>query len=120
MNKTNITCIACPVGCDIAVEGDGTTPTSMRGAACKRGEKYAAAEYVHPERVLTSLVKIDGAGVPLVPVRSKRPVPKNMMMRCMEAIKTVVLRPPVKAGDVVVPDILGLGVDMVATGNADD
>ncbi|MDR1744128.1 MAG: DUF1667 domain-containing protein, partial [Planctomycetota bacterium] len=65
MSAKTITCTTCPVGCDIVVDGDGTTITSMEGAACKRGQEYAAAEYTHPERILTSLVKVDGAAVPL-------------------------------------------------------
>lgn len=118
MSRTSITCTTCPMGCDIIVDGDGKAITSIEGAACKRGEKYAAAEYTHPERILTSLIKVEGAGVPLVPVRSRKPVPKNMLLQCMDTIKTVVLRSPVAAGDVVVADICGLGVDMVATGSA--
>lgn len=117
MSKTSITCTTCPIGCDIVVDGDGKAITSMQGAACKRGEKYAAAEYTHPERILTSLVKVEGTSAPLVPVRSRKPVPKNMLPQCMEKIKSVVLRSPVTAGDIVVADICGLGVDMVATGS---
>ncbi len=118
MSKTTVTCITCPVGCLIAVDGDGTTVTSMEGAACKRGERYAAAEYAHPERILTSLVKVEGAGVPLAPIRSRKPVPKDMLFPCMAVIRAVVLPAPVHAGDVVIADICGTGVDMVATGNA--
>lgn len=118
MAITNITCTTCPVGCVVAVDGDGTSVASMEGAACKRGEKYATAEYTHPERILTSLVKVEGADVPLVPIRSRRPVPKDMLFKCMDVIRTVSLRTPVKAGDVVVADICGTGVDMVATGSA--
>lgn len=118
MAKTNITCTTCPVGCGIVVDGDGTTITLMEGAACKRGEQYATAEYTHPERILTSLVKVEGAAVPLVPVRSGQPVPKDMLFKCMEEIRKAVLPAPVKAGDVVVANICGTGVDMVATGCA--
>lgn len=118
MITKTITCITCPIGCEITVEGDGKTVASLKGAQCKRGETYAAAEYAHPERILTSLAKVDGAGVPLVAIRSAKPVPKDTLFQCMDVIRKIVLKAPVKAGDVVVPDICGTGVDMVATGEA--
>ncbi len=113
-----ITCTTCPIGCSIVVEGDGTTVTSMEGAACVRGTKFATAEYTHPERILTSLVKVEGSEVPLAPIRSVRPVPKELLFQCMDEIRAVVLPKPVKAGDVVIANICGTGVDMVATGSA--
>lgn len=117
MATTVITCTTCPIGCSITVEGDGATITSMEGAVCKRGEKYATAEYTHPERILTSLVKVEGGETPLAPIRSAKPVPKDRLFDCMNVIRSVVLSSPVKAGDVVVADICGTGVDMVATGS---
>ena len=117
MANTTVTCTICPRGCDIVVQGDGKEVASMEGAACIRGEKYARAEYTHPERILTSLAKVEGADVPLVPIRSAGPVPKDLLFKCMETIRTVVLKKPVKAGDIVVADICGTGVDMVATGS---
>lgn len=119
MSKTTITCITCPIGCDIVVDGDGKTVASIEGAACMRGVKYATAEYTHPVRILTSLAKVDGAAAPLVPIRSRDPVPKNMLFKCMEEIRRVALSGPVRAGDVVIADICGTGVDMVATGSVE-
>lgn len=119
MAKTNITCISCPVGCELTVEGDGENIVSIEGAACKRGEQYAKAEYTHPERILTSLVRVTGADVPLAPIRSNKPVPKNMLFQCMDVIRGVSLPKPVHAGDVVVADICGTGADMVATGSVE-
>lgn len=119
MAKTNITCITCPVGCEMVVEGDGKTIVSVEGAACKRGEQYAASEYTNPVRILTSLAKVEGAAVPLVAIRSNKPVPKGMLFQCMDVVRKIVLPKPVHAGDVVVADICGTGVDMVATGSAE-
>lgn len=118
MAKTTITCTTCPAGCEIVVEGDGTTIARMEGAACKRGAQYATAEYTHPERILTSLAKVEGAGVPLVPIRSRKPLPKDLLFQCMNEIRALSLQAPVNAGDVVAANICGTGVDMVATGSA--
>lgn len=118
MARTTIPCTTCPIGCDIAVDGDGVAIASMEGAACKRGEVYAQAEYTSPRRILTSLVKVEGAAVPLVPVRSRGPIPKSAIFTCMETIKGLILPAPMLAGDVVFADICGTGVDIVATGSA--
>lgn len=118
MAQKVITCIICPVGCDITVTGENDTIASMKGHQCKRGEGYARSEFIHPVRILTSIVRVEGAEVPLVPVRSKDSIPKGLLFQCMEEIQKVVISAPVRRYDVIIPDILGTGVDIVATGEA--
>lgn len=116
--KKTVTCITCPLGCDIVVTGEGETIVSIEGAACKRGVEYAKNEYANPLRILASLVKVEGAGVPLVPVRSKRPIPKDRIFDIMEKVRAVTLAAPVHADQVVITDVCGTGVDIVATADA--
>lgn len=118
MSSTTIICVTCPIGCTIAVRGNGEVVESMEGAQCKRGEEYARNEYTAPVRILTSLVKVDGAEAPLAPVRSNRPIPKACMFDCMAVIRSVTLRAPVRRGDVVITNVGGTGADIVATGSA--
>jgi CxxC motif-containing protein len=94
---------------------NGTEVTDVADYGCKRGKEYAAAEATHPVRILTTTVKIADAPYNLLPVRSNAPVPKELQMECMKAIKTVSVTAPVKAGDVVLANICGTGVDIVAT-----
>ena len=117
MAEKRITCIICPQGCDIIVDGDGKQIRSMTGQACKRGETYATDEFIRPLRILTSTVKVSGP-VPLVAVRTNKPVPKEMLFRCMEEIRKVQAKLPVKRGDVLISNILDTGADLVATGEA--
>lgn len=115
----------CPKGCGIKVDwelcDDGSKKVvGVFGNSCTRGLKYATAEVVHPERVLTSTVRLvndgdDGHSCELVPIRSASPIPKESLMAAMEEIsKKTIRNSSVKMGDVVIEDIAGTGVAMVA------
>jgi CxxC motif-containing protein len=82
---------------------------------CKRGVTYAEAEYSNPVRILTTTVKVEGKANELLPVRSSVPVPQGKLFECMEIIKKTSAKLPVKRYDVIVKDICGTGVDIVAT-----
>ena len=118
MAEKRITCIICPQGCDILVDGDGGNVSSMTGQGCKRGETYARDEFMHPLRILTSTVKVTGSAVPLVAVRTNKPIPKELLFRGMEEIRKLAAAVPVKRGDVIIPNFLNTGADLVATGEA--
>ena len=113
--KKEIICTVCPRGCHINVEGDGKKAVLIEGYGCKRGLTYAEAEYSNPVRILTTTVKAEGKVNELVPVRSNNPVPQGKLFDCMEVIKKTTVKLPVKRYDVIVKDICGTGVDIVAT-----
>ena len=113
--KKEIICTVCPRGCHVMVDGDGKNVVSIEGYACKRGLTYAEAEYSNPVRILTTTVKVEGKENELLPVRSSAPVPQGKLFACMDVIKTVTAKLPVKRYDVIVKDICGTGVDIVAT-----
>ena len=115
--KKEIICTVCPMGCRILVEGEGENITSVTGYTCKRGEAYATAEFCHPVRILTTTVKTDSEKTPLVPVRSEKPLPKEKIMDCMEVIRAQEVKTPVQVYDVVVENICGTGINIVATGS---
>lgn len=110
--KKEIICTVCPRGCHVMVEGEGENVISLEGYGCKRGQEYASAEFAHPVRILTTTVKL---GSDLLPVRSSAPIPKEKIMDCMAVIRTVEAKTPVVRYDVIVADICGTGVDIVAT-----
>ena len=113
--KKEIICTVCPRGCHIMVEGDGEQVLSAEGYSCKRGLEYAGTEYAHPVRILTTTVKIRGRESDLLPVRSALPLPKEKLFDCMAVLRAVEATLPVKCYDVIVSDICGTGVDIVAT-----
>lgn len=112
--KKEFTCIVCPMGCPLTVEMDGEKIVSITGNTCKRGAAYAEAETLHPERVLTSTVQTaDGRRIP---VKTDRPIPKELLFSCMEVIFK--LRPSMEActvGTVLYENILNTGANLVAT-----
>lgn len=104
MIKT-LTCIECPIGCEITVDLDGDKIVSLTGNACPRGKLYAQDEVVCPKRVITSTVRAkDGS---LVPVKTDRPVKKSEIFSVMEKINAVVCDMPVTMGQVLVENIEG-------------
>lgn len=113
--KKEIICTVCPRGCHMMVEGEGDKVLNVEGYSCKRGLEYASAEYAHPVRILTTLVKINGVDNDLLPVRSNQPLPKEKLFECMDVIRATSVKLPVKRYDVIVPNICGTGVDIVAT-----
>lgn len=114
MEKTLI-CIGCPQGCRLNVTVDGDN-VDVRGYKCKRGLDYARQEAIHPVRTLTTTVLVEGRKRPL-PVRTREPIPKELLFKAMKQLATIKVKPPVKIGDVVLSDILGTGVDVIATDN---
>ena len=119
MTKREMVCVSCPMGCAITVElDDNNEVISVTGNTCPRGDKYARQECTHPERMLTSTVKVESGRLPVVPVKSASPIPKEMLFDAMKEVNKVTLKAPVTFGDVAVKDILGTGIDIVVTNEA--
>ena len=110
-----VTCILCPVGCKIIVEIKDGEIISFRNAGCKRGRNYAEQEVKSPVRDFFTTVRVKGGKIPVLSVRSTGPVPKDMLMVCASELAKKVVPAPIKIGDVIMKNILNLGVDIVAT-----
>lgn len=111
-----LTCISCPLGCPLKVETDENGAVlQVTGNTCKRGEIYGKKEVTAPERTVTSTVAVVGGSAPLVSVRTRTDIPKGKIFDCMEAIRAAKIQAPVHIGDVVVENVCGTGVDVVAT-----
>ncbi len=115
MEARVITCINCTMGCRMTVTLDGGAVVSVTGNTCKRGDEYARTEIVNPTRNIASTVKVQGGVHPVVPVKTSAPIPKTMIFDCMKEINNVCVNAPVSIGQVVIPNVLGTGVDIVAT-----
>lgn len=112
---TNIICITCPKGCHLSVDEDNDY--AVTGNACPRGAVYGKNELLHPVRVVTSTIRIDGAMHPRLPVKTDRPLPKEKMFDCMALIDSITVQSPVKVGQVLAANILGTDVNIVAAKN---
>lgn len=105
-------CISCPMGCHLKVDVDNKTVT---GNTCKRGEIYGLNEVTNPVRVVTSTVKVNGGELPVVPVKTAGAIPKKLNFECMKVMNETTVNAPIKMGDILIKDVLGTGIDVVAS-----
>lgn len=110
----NLTCIECPMGCEITVQLDGDKVVSIVGNSCPRGKAYANDEVICPKRILTTTVKCENGK--LVSVKTDKAVEKSKIFDIMDEIKNIVVKLPVKIGDVVKENISG-DANLIATSN---
>jgi len=109
-------CINCPKGCEMEVERGEDGAVTVSGNACQRGADYGRSELVNPTRMVTGLVRIAGMRKPL-PVKTKTAIPKGKIDEVLFVMHQTTVQLPVAIGDVIVPDVAGTGVDLVATAN---
>ena len=111
-----VTCTVCPRGCQMTVTRKGEDVT-VEGATCARGRAYGREEILDPKRMITTTVRVSPliAEDFLLPVRSASPVPKKLLLAIAEECRGITLDHTVRIGDVVIENVLGCGVDMVAT-----
>lgn len=112
-----LTCIGCPLGCSITVTMNNTDVVSVTGNTCPRGDAYARKEVTNPTRIVTSTVRVQGGVSPMVNVKTASDIPKSKIFDCANALRDVVITAPVKIGDVVLSDVAGTGVDVIAAKN---
>lgn len=118
MEKRDLICIGCPMGCPLTVEMDGAEVVSVSGNTCPRGGAYARKEVTNPTRIVTSTVIVEGGTVDMVSVKTKEDIPKDKIFECVKALKGIKVQAPVQIGDVILANVAGTGVDIVATKNA--
>lgn len=110
-------CIVCPRGCHLRV--DERNGYAVTGNRCPRGAEYGKNELQNPTRVLTSTVCIAGGLHRRLPVRTTAPIPRALLTAAMAELAGVRLEAPVKAGQVVIRDLLGTGADLIASRDMD-
>lgn len=118
-SKKDFVCIGCPLGCNITVETDNGEIKNIAGNTCPRGADYVTKELTDPRRIVTSLVRVQGGALPVVSVKTAADIPKDHIRDCVKALKMVELPAPVRMGDVVVENVCGTGVNIVATASVE-
>ena len=115
MMEMKMVCVACPMGCQLTAQVDGDQLVGISGQGCGRGVAYARAEVANPARGFHSTLRVQGGDLPMVSVKTAAPVPKNTLMACAAATREIIVQAPIAVGDVLLHDIAGTGVDLVAT-----
>ncbi|MDO5377868.1 MAG: DUF1667 domain-containing protein [Clostridia bacterium] len=108
-----LTCINCPMGCRMRVVLSEGEP-KVSGNACARGARYAVQECTEPRRMVTAVLGVEGSALPLS-VKTREPIPKRDIPACMRELAALTLHAPIRMGDVVLSNVCGSGVDVVAT-----
>ncbi len=111
-----LVCIVCPLGCRLTVtQKPGEAEPEITGHNCQRGLDYARAEATDPQRVLTTSVPATGAALRRLPVKTSGTIPKKLLRQAAEFLRGVRVKAPIRAGDIIVRDLLGTGINVVAT-----
>jgi CxxC motif-containing protein len=113
MAESTYTCIICPRSCCITVAGEPDA-LEVSGHSCKRGLEYALAEHTHPLRTLTTTVAAEGSPLRRLAVQGTAPVPRELLHDCLAQVNAIHVAAPLRMGDVVLANVCGTGVDVVA------
>ena len=111
-------CINCPLGCHLSVDDSDVSNVRVTGNTCPRGVTYAVSEVTAPKRMVTSSVPVVGSTVKRVSVKTSAPIPKDKIFDCLAEIKKVVATAPVAIGDVLLANVCGTDVNVIATREA--
>jgi CxxC motif-containing protein len=115
MLKT-ITCIRCPKGCQVTLDTENPEGT-VKGFGCPNGREYAINELICPKRTISTTVELIGGMHPRIPVKTNGDIPKEKIFDVMKEIDKISVKSPVKCGEVLLPNVLGTGIDIVACRN---
>ena len=117
MERIELTCIGCPMGCLVTVERDGETIVNVSGHTCPRGDIYARKEVTAPTRIVTSTIKVTGGSRERVACKTASDIPKEKIADVMSAVNAAVVTAPIHIGDILIPDAASTGVPIIATAN---
>ena len=113
--EVNLICTACPQGCTLTAVIENGEVIEVRGYNCKKGLDYGVAEMTDPRRMVATTVKVKNGFHPLLPVYTERPVPKPLIPQILVEIRKVEVTAPVKMKSVILENVLGTGVNVLAS-----
>ncbi len=109
----DVTCILCPIGCEIRV--NRKILSIIDGPKCKRGIEYAKNEIINPRRIITTTMYVRNGEIPLVSVKTSRPIPKDKIFEILNIIKSKSVEAPIEIGQIIIKNILNTNSDIIAT-----
>ncbi|MDR2477790.1 MAG: DUF1667 domain-containing protein [Treponema sp.] len=120
------------MGCSLSVEegpadSGGLPALNVTGNRCQRGSVYAREEIRAPKRVVTATCAINGMDGPpasgsgqdlyaprRIPVKTAAPCPKEKITALLNDIYNTTVHLPVQAGDTIIENWKGEGINVVA------
>lgn len=113
--KGEFICIVCPQSCIVDAEWNESELLSIDRSKCKLAWDYVWGEIFDPRRMVSTSVPVAGGDMPLVSIKTDKPIPKDKIMEMMKLVARVDTQAPVGIGEIIVSDVLGTGVNLVAT-----
>jgi len=114
-DKKVLICVTCPMGCRLDVTVADGQVIVVEGQGCKRGLAYAQDEIAHPRRVVTTTVRVPEGRHPLLPVYTDGSFPKEQIFALLAELRQIAVSAPVQAGQVILADALGTGINVLAS-----
>jgi len=111
---TELTCIVCPNGCLLKIEGSGDN-LKVTGAKCKKGDQFAREEQTCPKRTVCTTMKTAFPEIPVIPVRTAKEIPKEKIFEMMKIVNSNTVTKKLKRGETVIQNILDTGCDIIVT-----
>ena len=115
-------CTTCPSECLLTVEVERDADDavvevrSVTGNSCPRGDTFAHQELTCPMRVLTTTVAVSGGDEALRRIaRRIEGFALALHAQAMDLIRGLVVKAPMRMGDVVLEDLLHTGIDLIAS-----
>jgi len=114
--QQRLTCVICPNSCRLTVWMEpGSSEVHVEGYICPRGKDYGINEFTNPVRMIITTMRIENGTLPVIPVRSKSAIPKAKLKEAFTIINQAVCQAPVHMGQVLIPNILNTGIDILAS-----
>lgn len=115
INEREIICVICPNSCRLTVWQDTEGEVHVTGNKCNRGMEYGKSEYTNPVRMLITTMRVEGGVLPVIPVRSEKPIPKELLLKAVKRVNESFCTAPIKMGQVLMENILETGVSVIAS-----
>jgi len=114
MITQHLTCIECPKSCSLVADIESGRVVKVSGHLCPKGEAYAKSEVENPLRFFTATVLTKGLKLKMAPVRTDKAIPKSKILEAAQAVRKIHISSPLRVGDIIVSDFLGLGVNLIS------
>jgi CxxC motif-containing protein len=110
--KKELICVVCPNSCRLAVDAE---TMEVSGNLCNRGIDFVRNELTCPKRTVCTTVATVFPELPMLPVRTRDEIPKELIFDVIKALACVKVTEKVKRGDVIFANICNSGVDVVSS-----
>ena len=104
--KRELICIICPRGCTLTADINDVG-VDVTGNTCPKGAEYATTECLHPQRTVTTTLRVINRQDTMVSVKTESPIPKEEILNIMKRLRSTTVSAPISIGGVLLDDLCG-------------